>query len=229
MTSAHGIEFNYDLSGGSITMLGTYNFAILRMIFADEPEVCLTCDTRTLGDGIHDKCDYDFKAKFRFPNGGIGEAITSLRRSIFWKPSEARVIHKEVIVPETALPATQEKVMTRVVTLHGFLYAIIWHRIDIEDSYVIRNKAGGQPVKKWVESRSYKAYSFKKAGGNFSNLPGENWWMSYRYGLEAFVNRIKGRPTQYWVTREDSINQMKMVDMAYEKSGLGLRPTNLFR
>ncbi|PCG94101.1 Hypothetical protein PENO1_080150 [Penicillium occitanis (nom. inval.)] len=228
LTSADGIEFNYNLSGGSMMMLGTYNFAILRMIFADEPEECLTCDTRILGDGVHDKCDSDFKAQFRFPNGGIGEATTSLRGSIFWKPSEARVTHKEVVVPDETLPATQEKVVTRVVTLHGFMHAIFWHRIDVKDSYVIRNKGDRQAVKKWVESKSHKAYSFKEAGGDFSNLPGENWWMSYRYQLEAFVNRIKGRPTQYWVTGEDSINQMKMIDMAYEKSGLGLRPTSSF-
>ena len=53
--------------------------------------------------------------------------------------------------------------------------------------------------------------------------------MSYRYQLEEFVNRIKGSETQYWVTGEDSIKQMRMVDMAYEKSGLGLRPTSSYR
>lgn len=52
--------------------------------------------------------------------------------------------------------------------------------------------------------------------------------MSYKYQLEAFVNRIRGRETQHWVTGEDSIAQMRMIDMAYEKSGLGLRPTSSF-
>jgi hypothetical protein len=53
--------------------------------------------------------------------------------------------------------------------------------------------------------------------------------MSYRHQLEQFVNRIRGRKTQYWVSGEDSIKQMRMIDMAYEKSGLGLRPTSSFR
>lgn len=52
--------------------------------------------------------------------------------------------------------------------------------------------------------------------------------MSYRYQLKEFVNRIKGRQTQYWVSGEDPVNQMKMIDVAYEKSGLGLRPTSSF-
>lgn len=53
--------------------------------------------------------------------------------------------------------------------------------------------------------------------------------MSYRYQLEEFVNRVKGRPTHYWVEGQDSWDQTKMIDMAYEKSGLGLRPTSEFR
>lgn len=229
ITAKDNIEFNYNLSGGSMMMLGTYNFGILRMIFNDEPEECLTCNTSIFGDGVHDKCDYDFKAKFRFPNGGIGEATTSLRGSILWKPSEARVTTREVVVPDKALESTQEKVLTRQVTLHGFIHAFIWHRIDVKDSFAIRNKDDHKPVKNWVEANSHKAYTYKEAGDEFTNLPGEDWWMSYRYQLEEFVNRIKGRETQYWVGREDSNNQMKMIDMAYEKSGLGIRPTSSFR
>lgn len=53
--------------------------------------------------------------------------------------------------------------------------------------------------------------------------------MSYRYQLEEFVNRVNDRPTQYWVSGEDSVNQMKMIDIAYEKSGLGLRPISSFK
>ncbi|CZR56600.1 related to Oxidoreductase [Phialocephala subalpina] len=212
MTAKGNIEFNYNLSGGSMMMLGTYNFGMLRMIFDDEPEECLTCDTSIFGDGIHDKCDYDFKAEFRFPNGGIGEATTTMRGPILWKPSEARVTTKEVVVLDNTLPPAQEK-----------------HRIDVKDSYVIRNKEDHQPVRKWVEPKSHNAYTYKEAGGEFADLPGEDWWISFRYELEEFVNRVKGRQTQYWVGGDDSANQMKMIDMAYEKSGLGLRPTSSFR
>lgn len=229
MTAKDNIEFNYKLSGGSMMMLGTYNFAMLRMIFGDEPEECLDCDVSLFGDGVHDKCDYAFKAKFRFPNGGIGEATTTMRGSVLWKPSEARVTTKEVAVVDGTLPVSQEKMMTRQVTIHGYMQSFIWHRIDVKDSYVIYNKLDRYPVRKWVENKSHKAYSYKEAGGKFADLPGENWWMSYRYQLEEFANRVKGRQTHYWVDGEDSLNQMKMIDMAYEKSGLGLRPTSSFR
>jgi predicted dehydrogenase len=228
-TSKDDIDFNYKMGGGSMMHLGTYNFAVLRMIFQDEPEECLTCDTSVFGDGIHDQCDTGFKAQFRFPNGGVGEATTTARGPFWWKPSEARVTHKEVVVPDKALPDTQEKIRTRQVTMHGYMHAILWHRIDVKNSYVIRYKSDHRPVKTWVESSSHKAYSYHDAGGEFADQPGEVWWMSYRHQLEQFVNKIKGRKTQYWVTGEDSIKQTRMVDMAYKKSGLGLRPTSSFR
>lgn len=208
--------------------LGTYNFAVMRMIFGDEPEECLRCDTQVLGDGVHDRCDYTFKADFRFPNG-IGEATTTLKGPILWKPSEARVTHKEVVVPAKTLPEMQEKVLTRQVTLHGFMHAVLWHRIDVKDAYVIRNRADKKPIKKWTESSSHKAYTYEEAGGDFSGLPGQDWWMSYRYQLETIDDQIKSRKTPYWVSGDDSIKQMRMVDMAYAKNGLELRPTSSYR
>lgn len=228
-TAPDNIEFNYKLGGGSMMMLGTYNFAILRMIFGAEPSECLTCDTTGFNDGIHDKCDTAFTAKFQFPNGGIGEVKATMRGPYMWKPSEAKVTHREVVVPDSSLPTGQEKVRSRVVTMHGLLHAIVWHRIDVKDSYVIREINSRRPIKTWTESTSHKAYTFEEAGGKFTGLPGEPWWMSYRFQLEAFVNRIKGRKSQYWITGADSVNQMKMLDMAYNKSGLGLRPTSDYR
>lgn len=229
MTGKDDIAFNYAMGGGSMMMMGTYSFGILRMIFGpnNEPEECTSCETQLFNDGVHDQCDTQSKATFRWPNGAVGEAEASLRGPAMWKPSEARVTHREVAVPDKTLPAGQEKYRTRIVTLHGFVHAVAWHRVDVTDSYVIREaKEGGNVVRQWTESSSHKAYSYEEAG-----MPGvgEKWWMSYRYQLEEFVNKVKGRQTQYWVTGEDSINQMKMLDMAYLKSGLGLRPQSTYR
>ncbi|KAI8630473.1 putative oxidoreductase [Xylariaceae sp. FL1651] len=223
------IAFNYKLGGGTMMMVGTYNFAMLRMIFGAEPTECLTCNATVFGDGVHDKCDTSFEAKFQFPNGSIGEAKSTMRGPWLWKPSEARVTHRDVVVPDKSLPAGHEKVRTRIVTMHGYMHAIVWHRIDVKDFYVIRNISDRHPIKTWTESASHKAYTFKEAGGEFSGFPGEPWWMSYRFQLEAFVDRIRGRKPHHWVTGEDSVNQMKMLDMAYNKSGLGLRPASEYR
>lgn len=73
------IEFNYELGGGSIMALGTYNFAMLRMIFADEPEECISCTPSVWADGVRDRCDYQFEAEFRFPNGGTASATATIQ------------------------------------------------------------------------------------------------------------------------------------------------------
>ncbi|KAJ7712726.1 NAD(P)-binding protein [Mycena metata] len=66
------------------------------------------------------------------------------------------------------------------------------------------------------KSRVEKAYTFPDLG--------EPWWSTYRYQLEAFVNKVKGRPTHAWVTKEDSIENMEIIESVYAKTGLGSRP-----
>ncbi|KAJ5826821.1 hypothetical protein N7447_003584 [Penicillium robsamsonii] len=222
------IHFKHHLAGGTMMGMGTYNFAALRLIFDAEPEECLVADTKAFTDGVHHDCDYEFKTKFRFPNGGIGEAFSTLQGPSIWHPSYATVTHKKVEVADDTLPDSQQKYVTREVTINGWIHAVFWHRIDVKESFEIRDKASNKVLKKWTEKRSQKAYKPRDATGEISKLDGEDHWMSFRYQLEQFVNRVKGRPTQYWVDRQDSLNQMKMVDMAYEKSGLGLRPTSKY-
>ncbi|KAI4206917.1 MAG: hypothetical protein LQ346_000859 [Caloplaca aetnensis] len=229
-TSKDDIHFNYNISGGNMMAMGTYTFAALRLIFDDSPEECLSCDVKAFTEGVHKNCDFESKATFRFPNGGIGEAFSTLKGETLPKPSGVTVTLKEVAVPDKTLSASQEKFQSRELTLRDFIHSIFWHRIDIKDMFEIRGK-DGKVVKKWEEHSSRKVYTWKDAGSGsrFANLPGEVYWMSYRHQLEQFVNRIKGRKTQHWVSAEDSIAQMKMIDMAYQKSGLGLRPTSTFR
>ncbi|KAJ4287122.1 hypothetical protein N0V88_007744 [Collariella sp. IMI 366227] len=222
------IHFNYNLAGGTMMGMGTYNFAALRLIFGTEPEECLTADVKHFTEGVHHDCDYEFKTKFRFPGGGIGEAFSTLQGPTFWHPSYATVTHRQVEVHDKTLPSSHQKLVTREVTIHGFIHAVFWHRVDVNEHFEIRDRDTGKVVKKWTESRWKKAHTAKDAGvsGELANIESETYWMSFRYQLEAFVNRVKGRETAYWVDREDSLLQMRMVDMAYEKSGLGLRPTS---
>ncbi|KAL6836234.1 NAD(P)-binding protein [Trichoderma sp. SZMC 28015] len=201
------VHFNYNLSGGTIMAMGTYNFAALRLLFGDSPEECVSCDAKAFTDGIHD-------------NTFMGETII--------KPSWVTVYTKEAIIPNDTLSAGQTQYEKRELTLQGLVHAVFWYRIEVKEINEIRTKEGAV-LREWEETSSRKAYTWKEAGGEFANLPGETYWMSYKHQLEQFVNKVNGRKTQCWVEREDSIAQMKMVDMAYEKSGLGPRPTSSFR
>ncbi len=228
--SSNDIRFRYDLAGGAMMDLGTYPISVLRGVFGAEPEECIECTVRKCPPP-NELCDQAAKIKFRFPGGAVGEADADLQASIFDSRLIPRVTvtHKEVVVPDDAVPAGQEKVRIRKVALVNFMVSNIWHRIDIEDQFIVRKTDGdGTVTAKYTKKESKKIYTFRDAG--IADLPGEPFWMSYRYQLEQFVNHIRGREgSGLWVDAEYSVSQAKVLDMAYAKSGLPLRPTSKFQ
>jgi len=87
------------------------------------------------------------------------------------------------------------------IEVYNYVMPTLYHSITVT--------TGG---KKRVE----KAYTFPNLG--------QPWWTTYRYQLEAFVNKVKGREPHAWVTKEDSISNMEVIESVYAKSGLGSRP-----
>lgn len=41
---------------------------------------------------------------------------------------------------------------------------------------------------------------------------------SYRYQLEAFIDKVKGREPHAWVTAQDSVDNMEWVEKVYDKA-----------
>jgi len=60
-------------------------------------------------------------------------------------------------------------------------------------------------------SRVEKVYKFTDGS------KGEEWWMTWRYQLEAFVDRLKGRTPQTWVDGQDSVANMEWIEKIYAK------------
>jgi len=223
------IRYHYELGGGGLMDL-SYTMSILRGVFQAEPVECTSIETKTRPPP-QELIDEQFRATWRFPNGGTADMYGNINDSLWNLLAErypVTVKHRPVVVPDPTLPEDQEKVRTRTAKLLNFLFPGIWHRLDIEDHYVIRRKSDGEPLKNWTEWQTKKAYTYQDA-----DIPGkqsENHWLTYGYQLDAFVDKIRGRDgTGQWVSGEDSIAQMKMVDMAYTKAGLPLRPTSTFR
>ena len=223
------IRFNYDLAGGCLLDVGTYTLATLRDAFGTEPEECLQADLETLPPP-HDKCDANFKAKFRFPGGRIGEMEGGVRGSYI--PSSkwittVTVKHRPVVVPDETVSEGEEVKKTRTVKFFNFMFSPAWHRIDIIDEYAVTKKNTAEPVRKFTKKESKKAYTFKEMG---VDEPGEIYWMTYRHMLEQFVHRVRGHEgVGTFISHEDSVAHVKALDMVYEKSGLGVRPTSQYR
>lgn len=124
----------------------------------------------------------------------------------------------------------EQHFVRKTLAFYNFLLPHMWHRIDISETHEIRMKAArndeaGRVVKTWTKMESRKAYDWPEElrdGGNVRK--GEMWWSTYSYQLEEFVNRIKGREgSGVWVSGEDSVEQMAMIDGVYEMVGLGVR------
>ncbi len=132
-----------------------------------------------------------------------------------WSTPVCSAKHREVVLPDETLSETQEHVVQKTVTCWAYIIPTFWHRIDIVEHHTVREKADKNIMKQWTTTSYVKEYGEHPS------------WTTYRYELEEFVNKIRKRPgSGVWMEAEDSIKQMKMVDSAYAKAGLPLRPTS---
>jgi len=227
------IRFMYDLAGGALMDVGTYAILSLRQVFAAEPEECIECVPRLVPKGWDQKCDRAATARFRFPNGGIGTIDADLsKRGSFGQPSlevpKCIVTHREATMANDNLPADQEHIMVKTVTLHNHVFPTPWHRIDIVEAHTTRNMENRKIIKTWTNKSSKKVYVWEDQ--ETSKQPGDDHWTTHRHQLEQFVNRIKKREgSGCWMDGEDSIAQMAAIDSAYIKAGLPLRPSSTFK
>ncbi|KAI1076466.1 oxidoreductase domain-containing protein, partial [Whalleya microplaca] len=221
------IRYRYELGGGALLDLGTYTSSALERVFGGLPEACEECVTRP---GTYDeRCERLFSARFRFPGGGLGEMAGDLKAPLSRFSPDVEVEHRGVVVSGAEagvdeVAEGQEVVRTRRVKLALFVQPAFMHSIQVDDEFVL-HKTGDESavVKSWKKSKTVKAYTFKEAG---IDQPGEAYWATYRYQLEQFVNKVRGREVQQWVHGVDSINTARMIDMAYEAAKLPLRPTS---
>lgn len=231
------IRYIYELSGGAMMHLGAYTVDCLRGMFGVEMEKCLEAKVRRLPLEWDQNIDQAFDIKWQFPNGAIGEANIDLAmRGGYWFPwltklwpslniPKCTAIHREVVVEDDTLQPGQEHITIKTVTLWNMMAPHLWHRIDIENKHEVRDESNGKILKTWKEMEYQKAYTFPEE----RNLSGQAFWSTYRWMLEEFVNGVKGRKgSGVWMRGEDSIGQMAMIDSAYEKSGMPLRPTHTF-
>jgi hypothetical protein len=117
------------------------------------------------------------------------------------------------------------------VTYLAFSGPMFWHRIEIVNKHTIRRVHDGNTVKSWVEKENKTAYRWEIIGEDEQmRTIGDHHWSMYRHQLEQFVNKIRGREgSGVWIDGQYSVNQMKVVDIAYQKAELRIRPTSSYR
>jgi predicted dehydrogenase len=229
------IRFQYNLAGGALMDMGTCGVSSLRQVFGEEPVECLEAKARMVSDNPEEKCDEGFKGRWRFPNGGVGSIDVDARGTAYgflpWMTLPNVVVtHKPVAVAmEGGTGEVQECVKSVKLTM--FAGPHFWHYVEVVDEHSVRAGTAGEVLKSWEIVTRKTAYTWddELEEGAVPKLPGDAYWTTYRYMREEFVNRIKGREgSGVWVDGEDSVRQMVVIDEAYRKAGLPIRPTCSF-
>ncbi|KAI0822503.1 NAD binding oxidoreductase [Trametes gibbosa] len=104
------------------------------------------------------------------------------------------------------MPSIEIETEHATIYFYNFMMPHLYHYIQIHDK-----RTGATHTEKYY------------TGGPLWGARGESWWSTYRYQLEAFVDKVRGRAPAHWVTLESSVAQMETIDAIYEMTGLGKR------
>lgn len=215
--------------------LGHYTLSAIRGIFGAEPTSVISATPRLVSEPYDSRCDECMTAEYAFPNGGVGKISADLgARGGYWfpwltsnwpsfrdSPPWARVTLREGTIQEDD---GTTKAVRKTIYLSNFMGPHIGHKIEITTETAWKD-ATGKSVKTEKNVETKKVYNWPEESRK--KVRGEEWWTTYRYMLEEFVNKVKGREgSGRWIDGEESIGQMEATDRTYEKAGMLVRPTS---
>lgn len=210
MTASPGIpdgdiRWQYDLAGGS-SMDATYALSFTRFaIHAGKPTQVLSAVSRPYArDARVDEAMHALLL-FKDPDGHnvYSRVYTDLARS--WVGG---------LVPRVwEAPSIEVETDAAIIYFYNAMMPHIYHYIAITDKRTGRTEyktqSGGGPV--WGEKWT--------TGGK----GGKPFWSTYRWQLEAFMDKVRGKEPPCWVQGQDSVAQMETIDEIYKTAGLPLR------
>ncbi|KAJ7772578.1 NAD(P)-binding protein [Mycena maculata] len=193
------IRWSYELGGGSTMDPGCYTVNVLRYLASSSsPTAVLTAFAVPYSPRPQHK-----KVDKMFP------ATLALENGIFGELhsnlSEPKLFG---IIPRIPKLTATVRCESGTVEIFNFLIPSYYHYITVAPS--------GKP------RRVEKSYSFHGVA------KGEDWWTTYRFQMEAFVDKIQGRTPQTWLEPQDTIDNMKWIEEIYAKDGFGSRPPSKY-
>ncbi|KAH9933635.1 NAD(P)-binding protein [Epithele typhae] len=203
------IRYDFDLGGGSTMDQGVYPLTAIRYFTGTDevlPEVTFAKAIGMPSDAK--RVDRAMHAAFKLPSPlgaeAAGEALTGETICDFsdpgWGPF-GLFPHMPKFNAEVTLEGGK-------VEYFNFIVPALYHSITVRPSK--------------GEARTERVYVSKDGYG-------EPYWSTYRYQLEAFVDKVRGRTPQYWPTPETTITKMECVEMIYEKAEMPPRPASSYK
>jgi len=192
------IRMVYDLGGGAMMDMGCYTLSISRYLAGADPTKIISAKA-----DIHPKfpqIDIGTTATLAFPDArgstGSADGLTATLYAHF------RLLPWFGILPRWPRIFVHVTGTRGTAKLYNFAGPWLYHYISVESS-----EQEGGPLRKRTEKR-------------YGNLG----WTTYRYQLEAFIDKLRGRTPEHWFDAQDSITNMEWIEAIYKETGLGSRP-----
>ncbi|KAG8214623.1 hypothetical protein J3R82DRAFT_9699 [Butyriboletus roseoflavus] len=197
------IRMDYDIGGGAMMDCGCYPLSCVRYLAKSDPTAVVSATATKFHKDA--RIDTATSAALLFPPSSPGgEPVKSTIRCDFSSPGLLGFIPRW---PDISVRVLCEQ---GSVELFNFPQPVLYHTIKV--------------IPTGRKARTEKAYRFSQISG----LKGEEWWSTYRYQLEAFVDQVKGRAPNSWMTSEDSVANMEWIEKIYEAGrSLGCRKSML--
>ncbi|CAL1708037.1 unnamed protein product [Somion occarium] len=199
------IRYTWEIGGGIFQDMGTYPVNVLRYFTSSEPTSVLSASYTAHPNDP--KVDQAMTTTLAFP----GDVVGSIELNF-------EIPYKFGLIPSLPKMDVTVKAENGEMTVKFFVLPFVYHSINVS----VKDGQSGKGAKK----RTEKVYSPTSVKGR--TLKGEEWWASYRYQLEAFVDKVKGREPDTWLTAEESIANLQTIEKVYEKAGLPPRPKSTF-
>ncbi|KAF7316499.1 hypothetical protein MIND_00169000 [Mycena indigotica] len=204
LTAPHGtapdgdIRWNYELGGGATMDPGCYTVNVLRYLAGANPTAVLTARA----------VRYSTLPEHEKVDKMVWATLameTQVVGEVHANLDEAKILG---IIPRMPKLSATVECSAGKIEIFNFLVPHFYHRITVSP--------------KGQRQRIEKAYSFN---GNFK---GEDWWTTYRYQLEAFVDKVQGRSPQTWIAGQDTVANVEWIEEIYAKDGFGSRPASSY-
>lgn len=120
------------------------------------------------------------------------------------------------VVPRVwEFPSIEVETEKVVIYFYNAMMPHLYHYISITDK-----STGKKQYKKQYQGGACWGEAWTTGGKG-----GKSYWSTYRYQLEAFTEKVRGKHVPFWISGEESISQMETIDAIYKAAGLPVRPT----
>jgi predicted dehydrogenase len=197
------IRLDYGLGGGAMMDMGSYTLSVLRLLASSAPLSVLTATSTVYPSpsATEQLVDLGTKATLSFPND-VTATLDCDFEEPWWGPFR--------LLPRMVDIRVKVECEDGEIELFNYILPTFYHWIRV--------LSGKGKAKQRVE----KAYKFSDGS------KGEEWWTTYRYQLEGFVDQVKGRTPRCWVSKKDSVENLEWIEKIYGKTGLGSRPKSQY-